>query len=197
MVDGTGFAPARAFAHEFLRLACIHSTTRRKIGAAGATCTPTRGEAQRFLKPLCLLVPSTAAKLVATAGVAPARTNLVQRGLSPPCLQFQPRREKLVRAEGVAPSWACARRLLGPARLLVPPRPHRMDPARRVALRSSQYHWGASLPTLCRNKIGRGERTCTSGARQGGAFTARCNCCSATPRKLGARAGFAPATFSL
>ncbi|MDF3056152.1 MAG: hypothetical protein K0R17_367 [Rariglobus sp.] len=30
MVGGTGLAPARARAHEFLRLACMHSTTRRK-----------------------------------------------------------------------------------------------------------------------------------------------------------------------
>ena len=47
----------------------------------------------------------------------------------------------------------------------IPPRPHKMDPARRVALRSSQYHWDTSLPTLCRNEIGRGGRTCTSVAR--------------------------------
>lgn len=56
-----------------------------------------------------------------------------------------------------------------------------------IALRSSQYHWDTSLPTLCRNKIGRGGRTCTSAAREGGAFTARCICCSATPRKWGLR----------
>ena len=43
----------------------------------------------------------------------------------------------------------------------------KMDPARRVALRSSQYQWDASLPTLCRNKLGRGGRTCTSAARNG------------------------------
>ena len=75
MVGETGFAPAWALAREFLRLECIHSTTRRKIGAAGAwseaerrtsrcgarprakrvNCTPTRPKAQRFLRPPGLL----------------------------------------------------------------------------------------------------------------------------------------------
>ena len=57
LVGETGFAPARASAHEFLRLACIRSTTRRKLGAAGAACTPTRREAQRFLRPPGLRFP--------------------------------------------------------------------------------------------------------------------------------------------
>ena len=35
LVGEAGFAPARARAHEFLRLACIHSTIRRKIGCRG------------------------------------------------------------------------------------------------------------------------------------------------------------------
>ena len=39
MVGGTGLAPARARAHEFLRLACMHSTTRRKTGADGGSRT--------------------------------------------------------------------------------------------------------------------------------------------------------------
>ena len=57
-------------------------------------------------------------RLVAAAGVAPARAE-AQRVLSPPCLLVPttPRR-KLVRTEGIAPSWTFVHRLLGPARML-------------------------------------------------------------------------------
>ena len=127
MVGGTGFAPARAYAHEFLRLACMHSTTRRKTGALGEIRT--------------------------------------LMSLRPPASR--------------AGAYA------------VPPRPQKMDPARRLALRSSRYQRDASLPTLCRH--GRDGRTCTFEVREDCAFTARCICCSATSRKLGARAGVAPA----
>ena len=61
LVGETGFAPARASAHEFLRLACIRSTTHRKIGAAGATCTPTRRCGAAVFKTARSTVPRTAA----------------------------------------------------------------------------------------------------------------------------------------
>ena len=43
----------------------------------------------------------------------------------------------------------------------------------------------------------RSGRTRTFVAHEGNAVTARRNCCSATLRNMGARAGFAPAIFSL
>ena len=90
---------------------------------------------------------------------------------------------ELVRTEGVAPSRACARRLLGPARLLFR-HVRKMDPARRFALRSSPYQEDASLPTLCRQSWSRREDLHLRSPGDG-AFTARCNCCSATPRNWG------------
>lgn len=78
----------------------------------------------------------------------------------------------------------------------VSPRPHKLDPARRFALRSSRYQWGASLPTLCRQKLVETEGLAPpqperAARLQRAAF-------AALPRlEMGARAGFAPATFSL
>lgn len=59
---------------------------------------------------------------------------------------------KLVQTERLALSRACAHRHLGPARMLFR---HvcKMDPARRLALRSSRYQRDASLPTLGRQKL--------------------------------------------
>ena len=162
----------------------MHSTTHRKIGAAGATCTPTRHRGAAVFETARSTVPRTAAKIGRGDRGCTGTDPRVQRGLSPLCLLFQPRREN------GADGGNCTLTGLRPpasraGAYAVSPRPHKMDPARRVALRSSQYHWDTSLPTLCRNKIGRGGRTCTSAARWGDAFTARCNCCSATPRKWG------------
>lgn len=117
LVGETGLAPAWAFAREFLRLVCIHSTTRRKIGAAGATCTLTRLAAQRFLRPPGLLFharPQIGRGDRSCTGTG----NHAQRVLRPPCFLISPRRDKLVRTEGVAPSRACAHRILAPARIL-------------------------------------------------------------------------------
>lgn len=131
LVDETGFAPARAFAHEFLRLACIHSTTRRKM----------------------------------------------------------------VRTEGVAPSRAFAHRLLGP-RVFCSTTSAKLEHPQGRAPCSLPYQGSPSLSTGWMQKW-RSGRNRTFVAPEGGAFTARCNCCSATLRCMGARAGIAPATISL
>ncbi len=75
LVGETGFAPARAFAHEFLRLACIHSTTRRKmLVRPGRLARPRVARDAAVFKTARSTVPRTAAsKMVAAAGVAPAR----------------------------------------------------------------------------------------------------------------------------
>lgn len=78
----------------------------------------------------------------------------------------------------------------------VPPRPqnwsiHRdVRPALRLTKAVRRF-----LRVGCKN--GRSGRNRTFVAPEGGAFTARCNCCSATLRCMGARAGIAPATISL
>ena len=85
LVGETGFAPARASAHEFLRLACIRSTTRRKIGAAGATCTPTRLCGAAVFKTARSTFPRTAAN--GRGGrICTGTGRHAQRVLSPPCL---------------------------------------------------------------------------------------------------------------
>jgi hypothetical protein len=85
LVGETGFAPARASAHEFLRLACIRSTTRRKTGAAGATCTPTRRCGAAVFKTARSTLPRTAAN--GRGGrIRTGTGHHAQRVLSPPCL---------------------------------------------------------------------------------------------------------------
>ncbi len=123
----------------------MHSTTRRKSGAAGASCTPTRPGARRFLRPPGLLVVRLAAGghplgsptryargFAISARCAPSthgrnwsrRPELHRHGRWGPA-GFESavstrsnHAAKLVRTEGFAPSWACAHRLLGPARIL-------------------------------------------------------------------------------
>jgi hypothetical protein len=114
--------------------------------------------------------------------------NHAQRVLSPPCFLISPRRDKVVRTEGIAPSWTFAHRLLGPTRLLFRHvrkswSIHRdVRPARCLTKTVRRF-----LRVGCKN--GRSGRTRTFAAREGGAFTARCNCCSATLRKNGGSSG--------
>ena len=110
MVDGTGLAPARACAHEFLRLACIHSTTRRKGGAAGASCTLTRPRAQRFLRPPGLLVAARPQILVAAAGVAPARARGPTDFEAAVFADFTTPRRNWYRRQVLHPHWQRSRR---------------------------------------------------------------------------------------
>ena len=196
MVDETGFAPARAFAHEFLRLACIRSTTRRKIGAAGATCTPTRRSGAAVFKTARSTVPRTAAN--GRGGrIRTGTGNDAQRVLSPPCLH----------SNRAAINW-CGQRESHPHELALTG----FSLRRVYCFATSAKNWSIHRdvrPALCLTKTVRrflrvgckkmveAEGLAPSGAREGDAFTARCNCCSATLRKMGARAGFAPATFSL
>jgi hypothetical protein len=97
---------------------------------------------------------------------------------------FQPRRDKLVRTEGFAPSRACAHRILAPARILF----------RHVRIKWSIHR--DVRPAFCLTKaVRRFLRVgCKKWSRRkdshlrspvDDAFTARCNCCSATPRKIG------------
>jgi hypothetical protein len=96
LVGGTGFAPAWAYAREFLRLVCIHSTTRRGRKYQGPRDTDKGGAT--------LLAP-------VTWHLALPRIWCGRREL--PFRQAQgPERSRRT------PSGACARRLLGPARLL-------------------------------------------------------------------------------
>lgn len=150
MVGGTGLAPARARAHEFLRLACMHSTTRRKNWCdRGDLHAHAPGGAAVF-KTARSSIPHTAA-LVAAAGVAPARA-LSPAGFESAVSADSNHAAKLVQTERLALSRACAHRHLGPARMLFR---HvcKMDPTRRLALRSSRYQRDASLPTLGRQKL--------------------------------------------
>lgn len=103
---------------------------------------------------------------------------------------FQPRREK-TGADGGSRTLMSFRPPAPRAGASpVPPRPHeKLDPARRLALRSSPYQGDASLPTLCRRKMVEAEGLAPPQPVKGGAFTARCNCCSATPRKIGGSGG--------
>lgn len=155
------------------------STTRREFGAAGATCTPTRLEAQRCLRSPGLLFHARPQKLVAAAGLAPARAQ-AQRILRPPCLLIAPRREK----------W-CGRR---------ESHPHGLSPTSssgwRVCCFATSAKWSIHRdvrPAGClTGAVRRFLRVgCVKWSRRkdshlrspgGAAFTGRCNCCSATPR---------------
>ena len=82
-----------------------------------------------------------------------------------------------------------------PSASAIPPRPHKKiikynygaDGGSRTLMgsRPPASRAGASAVSPHPQKIGRDGRTCTSAARMGVAFTARCNCCSATSRKSG------------
>ncbi len=117
VVGGTGIAPAWARAREFLRLVCLLFHHPPVAEAAGGRSTlELDGGLGRFLE---IGLPAAAISAEG-GGIVPSFTARRDGNLRP-----RSARRRLVRAEGVAPSWACARRLLGPARLLVPPRPHK------------------------------------------------------------------------
>lgn len=194
LVGETGFAPARASAHEFLRLACIRSTTRRKTGAAGATCTPTRRGGAAVLKTARSTLPRTAANRRG-GRIRTGTGHQAQRVLSPPCLH----------SNHAAKSGADrGNRTLKDSRPSAPradastvsPRPQELEHPQGRAPRSLPYQGSPSLSTGWMQS-GRSGRTRTFVAPESNAVTARRNCCSATLRNTGARAGFAPATFSL
>ena len=153
----------------------------RKVDAAGASCTPMRQKAQRFLRPLGLLFHARPQRW-SRRPESHRHGHDAQRGLSPPCLLFQPRRDKLVRTEGIAPSWAFARRLLGPTCLLFHHVRKKLEHPQGRAPCCLSYQDSPSLSTGWMQS-GRSGRTRTFVARQGVAFTARCICCSATLRK--------------
>lgn len=152
LVGETGFAPARASAHEFLGLACIRSTTHRKIGAAGATCTPTRLGGAAVFKTARSTVPRTAA--YGRGGrIRTGTGNHAQRVLGPPCLHSNHAAtnwcgQRESHPHGPWPTGSSGRRVYCSATSA-----EKLDPARRLALRSSRYQRDASLPTLCRRKM--------------------------------------------
>ena len=118
MVGETGFAPAWAFAREFLRLVCIHSTTRRKNWCGRGELHAHAPEGAAVFKTARSPVPRTAARIGRGGRSCTGTGNDAQRVLSPPCFLISPRRDKVMRTEGVAPSRACAHRILAPARIL-------------------------------------------------------------------------------
>ena len=184
MVGETGFAPARASAHEFLRLACIRSTTHRKSWCGRGDLHAHAPGGAAVFKTARSTVPRTAAN--GRGGRSRTGTgNHAQRVLSPPCL----------RSNHAALKW-CGQRESHPHELAptgfslrrvycFATSAEKLDPARRFALRSSRYQRDASLPTLCRQKNGRSGRTRTFVVWRDNAFTARRNCCSATLRNWG------------
>lgn len=223
MVGETGFAPARASAHEFLRLACIRSTTRRKTCAAGATCTPTRRSGAAVFKTARSTFPRTAAN--GRGGrIRTGTGHHAQRVLSPPCLhsnhaaiKWCGQREShpqglssigssgrrvyclfasLPRGHPLSSPARCARGYAISALRATSPRPQTLEHPQGRAPCSLPYQGSPSLSTGWMQS-GRSGRTRTFVAPEGNAVTARRNCCSATLRNMGARAGFAPATFSL
>ena len=118
VVGETGFAPAWALAREFLRLVCIHSTTRRKNWCGRGELHAQAPEGAAVFKTARSPVPRTAARIGRGGRSCTGTGNHAQRVLRPPCFLISPRRDKLVRTEGVAPSRACAHRILAPARIL-------------------------------------------------------------------------------
>ena len=197
LVGETGFAPARASAHEFLRLACIRSTTHRKrFGAAGATCTPTRRSGAAVFKTARSTVPRTAADWS-------RRPESHRHGQSRPAgfesavSTFQPRRAKVVRTEGVAPSRACAHRILTPARILFRHIRRKTGSGTEICAPLFPIPTGCvatyALPAKKWSKRKDSHLRSLEGQRVYSA--SQLLLCHAS--KLGARAGFAPATFSL
>ena len=195
MVGETGFAPARASAHEFLRLACIRFTTHRKIGAAGATCTPTRRSGAAVFKTARSTVPRTAAN--GRGGRSRTGTgNHAQRVLSPPCL----------RSNHAAINW-CGQRESHPHELALTG-----FSLRRVYCFATSAKTGAStgtcalLSALPRQSVAfygldakMVEAEGLAPSQPARATRLQRAAIATLPRfeKMGARAGFAPATFSL
>ncbi len=111
-----------------------------------------------------------------------------RRILSPLCLLISPRRDpNWCGWRELHPQWACARRLLEPPRLLVTPHPQKnnMEHPQGCAPCWLPYQGSPSLSTGWMRELGRSGRIRTFVAREGVAFTARCNCSYATLRKNG------------
>lgn len=181
MVGETGFAPARACAHEFLRLACIHSTTRRKRGAAGATCTPTRHDGAAVFKTARSAVPHTAAN--GRGGrICTGTGSDAQRGLSPPCLRSNHA------AKTGADRGSCTPMGFSPpapraGASPVSPCPHKMEHPQGRAPCSLPYQGSPSLSTgwMPDGRDGRiGSRPSRS-ARCAPPAAARSRCCAPAP----------------
>ncbi len=185
MVGGTGFAPARACAHEFLRLGCLHSTTRRKNWCSWRELhAHARKIGQRILSSPCLLFQPQ-------EQIWSRRPELHRHGQGCPAgfesavSTFQPRRDKMVRAEGVAPSRAWGPPASRAGAYAVPPRPHSTEHPQGRAPCFLPYQGSPSLSTGWMQKLVETEGLAPSQSVGDGAFTARCNCCSATPRNGG------------
>jgi hypothetical protein len=182
LVGETGFAPARACAHEFLRLACIRSTTHRKLVRPGRFARPRAIQSAAVFKTARSTVPRTAAN--GRGGrIRTGTGHHAQRVLSPPCL----------RSNHAAINW-CGQR---------ESHPHGLSPigssGRRVYCSATSGKKTGSgtetcaplfpIPTGCvaayalPAKNGRSGRTRTFVAPRGQRVYSRRNCCSATLRK--------------
>jgi hypothetical protein len=107
LVGGTGLAPARAFAHEFLRLACMHCSLHRPVGTRSAH--PSQSSGLRHLRAL-RSVHHSSKIWYGRRDEAKRRWTYHRYGAKP--------RVSVWRNESIAPSRAFAHRLLAPARML-------------------------------------------------------------------------------
>ena len=154
----------------------------KKLVRPGRLARPRAGAAQRFLGPPGLLFharPPDGSRRPDSHRHGPSRPAGFESAVS----TFQPRRDRLVRTEGVAPSRACAHRILAPARLLFRHVRRKTGSGTEICAPLFPIPTGCvaayALPAI----VVEAEGLAPSGARGGGAFTARCNCCSATLRK--------------
>jgi hypothetical protein len=137
LVGETGFAPAWAFAREFLRLVCIRSTTRRKkSGAAGATCrfgklkVPSRVEGHAHapggaavFKTARSPVPRTAARIGRGGRWSEAERRTSRCGARPRAKRVNgTRRRSAPQSYGGQAGTGIAQRVLRPSCLLISPR---------------------------------------------------------------------------
>ena len=196
MVGETGFAPARACAHEFLRLACIHSTTRRKSWCGRGELHAHAPKGAAVFKTARSTVPRTAAKWSRGGRSRTGTGNDAQRGLSPPCLH----------SNHAAIKW-CGQRESHPHELALTG-----FSLRRVYCFATSAKTGAStgtcalLAVLPRQSVAfygldakwskRKDSHLRSPEGQRVYSASQLLLCHAS-KKMGARAGFAPAAFSL
>jgi hypothetical protein len=162
-----------------------HSPT--KIGAAGASCTPTRPKAQRFLRPPGLLFH-------ARPHDWSRRPELHRHGQLRPtgfeAVVFPhfttPRKGGADRGSRTLTSLRSPDSRSGA--YTVSPHPQKLEHPQGRAPCCLSYQDSPSLSTGWMQN-GRSGRTRTFVAREGIAFTARCICCSATLRKNGGSSG--------
>lgn len=160
----------------------------KKIGAAGASCTPTRQSGAAVFKTARSTVPRTAAEIGRGGRSRTGTGNHAQRVLSPPCL----------RSNHAAKNW-CGQRESHPHELSLTGSSGRRVYCFATSAKSWSIHRDVR-PAVCLTKTvrrflrvgcknGRSGRTRTFVARRDNAFTARRNCCSATLRKNGGSSG--------